>query len=211
MAERAANPIGDTLSRLRRERGWTLAEVSRLTGVSISSLSKIENGVSAPAYSVLVRLAEGLKLDIGMLLVAPSETFGSGVRVVTRRGDGMRYANEMGEYEDVAAGLSGKTMQPMIIEIPFRTGGEKVRSEHRGQEYVHVLKGAVVFEMAPHPPVTLSEGDSLYFDSAVRHGFSACSPEGARILSVCQAQRPMPVAREPETGSPLPAHSNGTP
>lgn len=186
--QRRINPVGAMLADLRRERRWTLNDVSRLTGVSISSLSKIENGVSAPAYSVLVRLAEGLKIDISALLVSPKEAFGVGARGITRKGEGPSYVNEMGSYEDVASELSGKTMQPMIIDIPFRNGSDtRVRSEHRGQEYVLVLKGAVIFEMASHAPVILGEGDSLYFDSAVQHGFSAEGPEGARILSVCHA------------------------
>lgn len=188
MPARRDNPIGEMLGRLRREHSWTLADVSRLTGVSISSLSKIENGISAPAYSVLVRLAEGLKIDIGALLTSPREAFGSGVRRITRKGEGPCYVNEMGNYEDVAAELSGKAMQPMLIDIPFRGNSDtRVRSEHRGQEYVLVLKGAVIFEMASHAPVILGEGDSLYFDSAVQHGFSAEGPDGARILSVCHA------------------------
>ncbi|ADO42464.1 helix-turn-helix domain-containing protein [Ketogulonicigenium vulgare] len=185
------NAPGALLAALRKQNGWTLAEVSGRTGVSISTLSKIENGVSAPAYSVLVRLADGLQLDISALLGQPRATFGTGVREVTPAGQGIRYSNDMGGYEDIAAGLSGKAMQPMIIDIPYRDGAaEQVRSEHNGQEYVLVLSGAVVFEMEHYAPTRLGPGDSLYFDSGARHGFSAETAGGARILSVCHVPHP---------------------
>lgn len=54
---------GALLFRLRRKNGWTLAEVSKRTGVAVSTLSKIENGKSSPNYDVLLRLCRGLDLN----------------------------------------------------------------------------------------------------------------------------------------------------
>lgn len=180
--------IGKILARHRKQNGWTLAEVSGRTGVSISALSKIENGLSQPAYSVLLRLAEGLDLDVSVLLGQAHARFGQGVREITPAGQGVIFQNEMGRYEDVAAGISGKAMQPMVIDIPARgKGAPPVRSQHQGQEYVMVLSGRVVFEMQFYAPTLLNAGDSLYFDSGVEHGFTSDDPEGARILSVCLA------------------------
>ena len=65
---------GKFISRLRKEKGWTLAEVSKKTGVAISTLSKIENNKSSPTYEVLVRLAEGLGLDFVELMDGGSVT-----------------------------------------------------------------------------------------------------------------------------------------
>lgn len=186
-AEKAVGmPVGEILSRIRFENRWTLAEVSRRTGVSISSLSKIENNHSTPAYSVLVRLAEGLGIDFSELMGGSTQKFASAARVITRRGEGTAYVNKMGAYEALATGLAAKSMQPMVIDIPRRSGNAKtVRSAHKAEEFVYVLEGTVTFFMEPYAPVELGAGDSVYFDSASEHGFSSSGKKSARILSIC--------------------------
>lgn len=179
-------PVGEILSRLRLENHWTLAEVSRRTGVSISSLSKIENNHSTPAYSVLVRLAEGLAIDFSELIGGAPQKFATAARVITRKGEGPSYINQMGAYEALAAGLAAKSMQPMVIDIPKPVSGQKaVRSAHRAEEFVYVLDGSVTFFMEPYAPVVLTAGDSVYFDSASEHGFTSSGDGVARILSIC--------------------------
>lgn len=191
-------PVGEILSRIRVENRWTLAEVSRRTGVSISSLSKIENNHSTPAYSVLVRLAEGLNIDFSELMGVSPQTFASAARVITRKGTGTAYVNKMGAYEALAAGLAAKSMQPMVIEIPKRAGnGKTVRSAHKAEEFVYVLDGSVTFFMDPYAPVVLDVGDSVYFDSASEHGFSSSGDKSARILSIC-LERAGSIARPGE-------------
>ncbi|MFB9947989.1 helix-turn-helix domain-containing protein [Rhizobium puerariae] len=191
-------PVGEILSRIRFENRWTLAEVSRRTGVSISSLSKIENNQSTPAYSVLVRLAEGLGIDFADLIGGSTQKFASAARVITRAGEGTTYVNRMGAYEALASGLAAKSMQPMVIDIPRRAGGQKtVRSAHKAEEFVYVLSGEVIFFMEPYAPIVLRTGDSVYFDSASEHGFSSNSELPARILSVC-LERPGTTIRSSE-------------
>jgi len=191
-------PVGAILSRLRFENRWTLAEVSRRTGVSISALSKIENNQSTPAYSVLVRLADGLGIDFADLIGSSTQKFASAARVITRAGEGTTYVNKMGAYEALASGLAAKSMQPMVIDIPKRMGNAKtVRSAHRAEEFVYVLDGEVTFFMEPYTPVVLKTGDSVYFDGASEHGFSSNSDKIARILSIC-LERPASAAHSSE-------------
>jgi transcriptional regulator with XRE-family HTH domain len=186
----ADNPVGQMLARLRFENKWTLADVSKRTGVSISALSKIENNQTSPAYSVLVRLAEGLGIDFVNFLGQPSDQFAKAARVVTRHNQGKHYAADMGIYEALATDLADKSMQPMVIEIPYRSqNAAPVRSDHRGEEFVYVLEGEVVFHMEPYAPLSLSQGDSIYFDGSSAHGFSSLSDRPARILSVCLVGR----------------------
>ncbi len=94
----------------------------------------------------------------------------------------------MGFYEALGSDLAAKSLQPMLIDVlPRSPESPSVRSAHRGEEFVYVLAGPVVFEMSPYAPVMLSTGDSVYFDGAMDHGFHAVGPETGRILSVCFA------------------------
>ena len=63
-SSRRSHNVGKALHRLRRENGWTLSTVSGKTGVAVSTLSKIENNQTSPNYDVLVRLCEGLELNL---------------------------------------------------------------------------------------------------------------------------------------------------
>lgn len=184
--------VGQILSDMRREKKWTLADMARRTRVSISTLSKIENGQTAPAYSVLVRLSEGLGIDLGTLIGGAPTRVVTGARAVTRAGEGTHYDNAMGHYEALGTDLASKSIEPMIVSIPpdGREPG-RIRSEHEGDEFVYVLSGQVVFEMDPYAPLELNIGDSVYFDGRASHGFSVKGPEPARILSICQVHRPV--------------------
>lgn len=179
-------PIGQVLAAHRRENGWTLAEVSRRTGVSISALSKIENGQSRPAYDVLTRLAAGLDIDLVELLGGGRQPrFASAVRAITRAGAGPVFRADMGRYEVHATELAAKSLTPMVIDIPPPTPNTPhVRSAHSGEEFVYVLEGEVVFNMGPYAPAVLSAGDSVYFDGSADHGFHSNTDTPSRILSI---------------------------
>lgn len=187
-AEHEAGSVARILSDIRRENGWTLAELSKRTGVSISALSKIENGQSQPAFSVLTRLSSGLGVDFADLLEGRSTRppFARAARTINRRGEGKRLENDMGVYRLLATELAAKALTPMVIDIPPRVdNAEPARSAHSGEEFVYVLSGGVIFEMVPYAPVILAEGDTVYFDAASEHGFYSTGPGGARILSIC--------------------------
>lgn len=186
--EGSAHSVGRILADLRHDNGWTLAEVSKKTGVSISALSKIENGQSYPAYSVLTRLSSGLGLDFSDLLEGKSSRtpFARAVRVINRDGEGRMLKNDMGCYRMLSTDLAAKALTPMIIDVPpLASGATPARSAHSGEEFVYVVSGSVVFEMEPYAPTVLAAGETVYFDAASEHGFYASGPEGARILSIC--------------------------
>lgn len=46
---------GDVVKRLRRDRGWTQADLARETGIAQSTLSRIESGKSIGSYATTVR------------------------------------------------------------------------------------------------------------------------------------------------------------
>src|SRR5579863_969160 len=88
---RVAKP-GAALKALRRKHGWTLADVSRRTGLPTSTLSKIENDRMSPTFDKLARLSASLQIDISALFNGEvgGEAGGSasGRRSITRTGEG---------------------------------------------------------------------------------------------------------------------------
>lgn len=57
-------------------------------------------------------------------------------------------------------------------------------SQHRGEEFVYVLSGAIEIHTEHYAPFRLGRGESAYFDSSMRHLYISVSPEDAHVLSV---------------------------
>ena len=176
--------IGKALQRLRKNKDLTLAAVSERTGVAISTLSKIEKNQSSPNFDVLVRLADGLGLDLIALLGDSFYTFAHGARTITRAGGGVRYEAPLGVYEALSSEIAMKALQPAVVRVPAGRDEPAAMSSHAGEEFIHVLKGTVRFFMEPYSPTVLKQGDSVHFDSLMQHGFVALGDEDALLLSV---------------------------
>ena len=180
----ARNNIGKALQRLRKNNDLTLAAVSAKTGVAISTLSKIENNQSSPNFDVLTRLAEGLGMDLITLLGDSFYTFAPGARTVNRANKGVRYHTPLGVYEALSSELAMKALQPAVVHVPGGRREPAAMSSHAGEEFIYILRGTVRFFMEPYSPTVLEQGDSVHFDSLMRHGFVAVGDEDALMLSV---------------------------
>lgn len=67
--------LAQRLRALRQARTWTLKQAAAATGVSASTLSKIENGLLSPTYDNLIKIAAGLELDVAELFTRPTPTW----------------------------------------------------------------------------------------------------------------------------------------
>jgi transcriptional regulator with XRE-family HTH domain len=183
---------GTMLRAIRTERGWTLAQVSERTGLPIATLSKIENDKISLSYEKLVRISNGLGIDIGRLFGAKAdsapEVIPTGRRSITRSGEGSAIETQSYSHLYPAADLLNKQIVPIIAELKARSRSEfGPLIRHGGEEYAIVLDGMVEFHTDLYAPVLLNKGDSIYFDSSMAHGYIAASDEPCRVLSVCSA------------------------
>jgi transcriptional regulator with XRE-family HTH domain len=191
---------GAVLKRIRRQQGLTLSEVNKLTGLPISTLSKVENDKLALSYDKLARLSTGLNVDIGIFFgavegtatVQPQEMLVThGRRSITRRGEGSAIATDNYDYLYPAADLLNKRIEPLIVQVKARSleeFGDFMR--HEGEEFAYVLSGTVEFHTQFYTPVILETGDSIYFDSTMGHAYVAISKSPCRVLSVCDRKAP---------------------
>lgn len=207
-----ANP-GAVLRAYRRQNGWTLAEVSERTGLQVSTLSKVENSKMSLSYDKLVRISQGLKIDIALLFgggqpqsepqvarAALSSKGGAlnGRRSITPAGGGkhIQTANYLHLYP--ASDLLNKKFSPVIADLQVRKVedfGEFI--SHPGEEYAYVLEGEVDLYTTLYAPLRLKTGDSIYFDSGMGHAYIAAAPGRCRVLSVCMDAEPAgPPARK---------------
>jgi transcriptional regulator with XRE-family HTH domain len=180
--------LGERLRRMRRERGWTLADVSSRTGLAVSTLSKVENNRISLTYNNLAKLASGLEVDLANFFTsaAVQDTFGR--RVVCRRGEGQLHETTNFAHEYLVAELLHRRMVPICSHVKarsFEEFGELDR--HLGEELVYVLEGTIELYVEPDEPLRLRAGDCCYFDARAGHAAISVGRSEALILSVVSA------------------------
>lgn len=187
--------LGKRLRELRKERGWTLAEVSKRTGLAISTVSKVERGEMSPTYDKFMRLAHGLGLDVGELFAPGGRPFAPGTFGITRSGKQKRHETGNYVYDMLCADLRNKQMIPMLGRVKahdFRSFDDFIR--HPGEEFLFVLKGTLTVHREGAEPVVLEPFDSVYFDSNMGHAYVSTGEEDAEMLVVCWESEPSATA-----------------
>jgi len=205
--------LGAALRVLRTQKGWTLSEVSRRTGFSVPTLSKVENDRLSLSYDKLIRLSEGLGVGIEQLF-APmtdghaSPTAVTGRRSVNRQGDGELVATRNYDYWYLNADVTRKKFIPILTEVHAKSleeFGELVK--HGGEEFIFVLEGQLEVHTELYAPLVLAAGDSAYLDSAMGHAYVKRGDGPCRIIGVCSASEShlREVAQNsPQREEPLP-------
>lgn len=189
MSERPT--LGRILKELRRHRNWTLREMSELSGIPVSTLSKVENDRLTLTYDKLLQLSENLQIPISELFAEtePVEESVTARRSIGKLEDAIRVTTPNYDYYYLCTELRRKRMVPILTRIRAKSlseFGDLV--SHAGEEYIHVLEGTIVVHTEFYDPVTLETGESIYIDSNMGHAYVAAENcEEALVLGVCSS------------------------
>lgn len=193
-ADPSARRLGAALRDLRHAEGLTLADVAERTGLSVSALSKVENGQMSLTYDKLAALSSGLHVDITYFFTSQKQPTGAAAPIVTarraisRRGEGEAINTGFYDYLYPCSELSNRRLLPMIGTVKARTleefGGLVA---HEGEEFTVVIEGRVEVRTEFYEPVLLEVGDSIYFDSTMAHAYLAADDSPCRIVCVTTA------------------------
>ena len=180
---------GTALKSLRKRNRWTLADVAKRTGIPPSTLSRIENDQISPTYDMLLRLGQGLSIDLSQLLSdAPAEVSSEqpGRRSVNRSADGDTVPMSNHTLRYLSTDLLNKQMTPILSEYRARSLEEfGPLMRHEGEEFLYVLEGELELHTECYSPLILKAGESIYFDSRMGHGYVARGTQTCRALSMC--------------------------
>jgi transcriptional regulator with XRE-family HTH domain len=182
---------GASLRALRKQNNWTLAEVSRRTGLTVPTLSKIENDRISLTYDKLSRISQALGLDFAQLFRLPHgqreaanpDAFGR--RSIVRAREGRLIDTKNYGHLYLAADLLNKQFVPMVVECRARSleeFGPLLR--HEGDEFAFVLEGTLLIYTDVYAPALLEVGDAIYFDSRIGHAYLTGGPAACRVLAV---------------------------
>lgn len=184
--------FGPHLRALRRKASMTLKQVAERAGLAVSTISKIENDRMSPTYDVLLKLSNGLGVDLVTLMSGSSRpsaqpvTAPAGRVDVTRAAERMAYPTGTYVYEPFAMRLVNRLMDPTFVRVTARSIDDFPQLvRHPGEECVYVLSGAVELHLEFYAPIRLEAGDSVYFDGRMGHAYVTVSEADAHILNIC--------------------------
>lgn len=188
--------IGQVLKERRAFQGWTLADLAEKTGISKSTLSKIENDLISPSYQSILQLCAGLGIEVGDLVSKSSGSQQESRPMTARRSisygrSGLNMGDDNYDYAYLCTEIAHKRIVPMIIDV-------KVHSlhdidglwNHIGEEFLYVLEGKIILHTEFYEDTELAPGDSAYFDSTMGHAYIATGDTPARLLVVCSSAAP---------------------
>ncbi|MEO6984863.1 MAG: XRE family transcriptional regulator [Paralcaligenes sp.] len=179
------NPIQMRLKYLRRTKHLTIDQLAQAAELSKGYISKLERGVSSPTVSTLLKLAMALDVSVGKLLGEE----GDEERICVVRKNERQYipvqteANGLSALEALASKRTIKLMEPFIVRPPMELSEPIEMSQHAGDEFLHVIRGKVEVKMDDRT-ITLSAGDSLYFDATTPHRTRSLGRNPAEMLLI---------------------------
>ncbi|HEV2362915.1 MAG TPA: cupin domain-containing protein [Caulobacteraceae bacterium] len=188
----ARGEIGQQIRRRRRAHRMSLQQMSDATGLSISTLSKIENDLVELSYTRMIAISEALGVNLTELMTAADVGVPSvvtGRRSITRAGEGALSEDDNYISSYLNTDISKKQMIPAIVTVKHRSLEEfGPMSRHKGEEFILVLSGEIELHTEYYNPVVLTEGESVYIDSTMPHAMISVGKRLAQVLSVCTHQ-----------------------
>ncbi|GAB2612720.1 helix-turn-helix domain-containing protein [Kribbella endophytica] len=167
--------VGPRLRRLRQERGTTLTDLATSTGISISTLSRLESGQRRPTLELLLPLARAHQVQLDELVDAPPT------------GDPRIHAKPIKRHHGaIVIPLSrrpGGLQAFKQIAPPGWPGGEVNQQTHEGYDWVYVLSGQLRLVLDDKDFI-LKEGEVAEFDTRVPHWFGNPGPEPVEMLGL---------------------------
>ncbi len=175
--ETVLDAVGSRLRALRRERGGTLAQLSETTGISVSTLSRLESGQRKPTLELLLPLARAYRVALDELVGAPPT------------GDPRIHPRPFTRHGRTMIPLSRQPGGLQAYKLILPPGPDEIGESrtHEGYDWLYVLSGRVRLVLGGNDMV-LSTGEVAEFDTRVPHGFGNATDRPAELLALFGAQ-----------------------
>ncbi|WP_017586304.1 helix-turn-helix domain-containing protein [Nocardiopsis ganjiahuensis] len=170
--------VGPRLRELRRRREVTLAELSEATGISVSTLSRLESGDRRPNLELLLPLARVHSVTLDELVDAPPT------------GDPRVHMRPVTRHGMTLVPLTRRVggIQAYKLVIPAGTAGREPDPQtHEGYEWIYVLDGNLRCLLGRHDMV-LTPGEAVEVDTRMPHWFGAADDEAVELLVLFGSQ-----------------------
>lgn len=184
--------VGNRLRTMRRGQGLSIRVLAAKCGISVNTLSLIENNRTSPSVHTLHLLAGGL--GVPLVTFFEEEKPEPGL-VYQQYGQRPLIRFSSGTLEKLGEGLPPLGAEPILVTLDTNQKNAKEIS-HAGREFIYCLEGKVICMIAGQA-YTLSPGDSLLFDAKAPHHWanSHSAPSKLLVLFCPMEARDQPAER----------------
>ncbi|MFI6985641.1 helix-turn-helix domain-containing protein [Embleya sp. NPDC050154] len=176
--EDVLDAVGPRLRALRRARGITLADLSASTGVSESTLSRLESGQRRATLELLLHLSQVYDVPLDDLVGAP------------RTGDPRMHLKPIRRFGMTFVPLSRRPggTQAFKMIIPARAEPlEPTLQTHEGFEWLYVLSGTLRLVVGERD-LTVKADNAAEFDTSLPHWLGSADGGAVELLVLFDMQ-----------------------
>ena len=180
--------VGSKIKGIRESKSLSVEEIAERSGLSVEQVNSIENDENLPSLGPLIKIARALGVRLGTFL-DDSDALGPVVCRAEEHNNSISFSNDASdarknmEYFSLAKEKAGRHMEPFIIDIQPSEEKDFKLSAQEGEEFIYVLNGELEIEYGKEKYL-LKEGDSIYYDSIVKHHVHGVAGKAARILAL---------------------------
>jgi len=171
--------VGLQLRAMRKARRFSIRSLAEISGLSVNTLSLIENCKTSPSVNTLSQLAQSLNVPI----TAFFEIKYKKQIVYQKAGERKQIVFDQGQLENLSEGLLHIGSEPFImrLEPDANSGAEPII--YGGRQFIYCLEGHITYiiEDEAYP---LFPGDSLIFNAYAPHSWRNTAPASSRALLV---------------------------
>jgi transcriptional regulator with XRE-family HTH domain len=181
--------IGLKIKGIRETKNISIEEVAERSGLSVEQIVSIENNENLPSLGPLIKIARALGVRLGTFLDDNDELGPAVSRADEHADSSISFSNDAADarrhmvYHPLAKHKTGRHMEPFIVDIHPSEDTVFAPSEHEGEEFIYVMQGEVEVEYGKEK-YSLKEGDSIYYDSIVKHHLHGAPGKSAKILAL---------------------------
>lgn len=176
---RTLDAVGPRLKHLRQRRDVTLSDLAAQTGISVSTLSRLEAGLRRPTLEQLLPLARAHGVSLDELVDAPPT------------GDPRINLRPIAGHEgSVILPLTRRPGGIQAYKFVLPAGRDDVVPQlrtHEGYDWAYVLNGTLRLVLGEHD-LRLEPGEAAEFDTRTPHWFGATSAGPVEYLSLIGKQ-----------------------
>lgn len=172
--------VGDRLRMLRKKQKLSIRALAKLSGLSVNTLSLIENRKTSPSVSTLEQLAESLDVPIASFF----EVDRNNLEVVYQRAEQRQQIMfARGQMEKLSTGMPHAGSEPFIARLEPDANSGSTPAAFPGREFVYCLEGQISFTVG-NESYLLTPGDSLIFNTKIPHSWRNTASSISRALLV---------------------------
>ncbi|MHB8962268.1 MAG: helix-turn-helix domain-containing protein [Saccharofermentanales bacterium] len=182
--------IAERIRGLRDILNIPAGEMAEMLEISEAEYAEYERGEHDFTFTFLFKVAHRFGIDMTDLLTGRSPQLAD--FTVVRKGEGISVHRRKGFlYESLAYQFKDRIAEPFLVVAKFdeaAASGVITLNSHDGQEFDYILSGTLRVSVDGHETV-LGEGDTIYYNSSLRHGMAAVGGDCTFMAVIMNSRR----------------------